>query len=362
MHKHSETKNYLLFYYLCVITIIYMKKLFCLIFIIGALVSTMVAQWNFTATSDQKKKFMPDNFWDALPKMHTGHSIPAEEIPLQAYINKNISKNINQKHFDAEKKDLEIIELQKLLKEVLNIKIDQLTDVKVNENKSKQVVKAKKQKIAVANRYYKISSQNVTGLKNLNSINASETVSYHHVTLHPTLPMMHKKVNLENQCIYVINKTEGKTRYVEIQSDNLFNFTPQKLKSHFKDKELMQTNVAVIAENKVKRLRATQILITKEAANNYGYIAFDGLLRITLITGKKIDLYASESSTREIEQNTGNVIYKTDFILGEDAINGLSNAPIDTIGIRWTSGFESYTIYNVDVIMNQLACLHKVLK
>ena len=83
-------------------------------------------------------------------------------------------------------------------------------------------------------------------------------------------------------------------------------------------------------------------------------------MRITLISGKKIDIYSLETSYGEIENYTGHVVYKTDFLLKDGDIKSLADIPLDTIGLMWTSGFETYIIYNIDVIMKQLSCLKKV--
>ena len=83
-------------------------------------------------------------------------------------------------------------------------------------------------------------------------------------------------------------------------------------------------------------------------------------MRISLISGKKIDIYSLETSYGEVENYTGNVIYKTDFLLKDSDVKALSEVPVDTIGLMWTSGFESYVLYNIDVIMKQLSCIKRV--
>lgn len=161
-------------------------------------------------------------------------------------------------------------------------------------------------------------------------------------------------------CKIVKNVIEGKKRIIEMSQENIFNFTPEKLKSYFKDKELMIADAAIIKENNITKLRLHQKLISKDASKNYGHIPYEALMRITLISGKKIDIYSLETSYGEIENYTGHVVYKTDFLLKDGDIKSLADVPLDTIGLMWTSGFETYIIYNVDVIMKQLSCLKKV--
>ena len=46
--------------------------------------------------------------------------------------------------------------------------------------------------------------------------------------------------------------------------------------------------------------------------------------------------------------------------INNENVKMLSKFPIDKVGIMWTSGFETYDIYNVDLIMNHLSCLKKI--
>lgn len=349
-----------------------------------------MAQRNITTNSGQKIIIMPDNSWAFQSSVDAINAMPDDEMSYPSYLTKNSIENIRLLRSAADKKEVEMFLIYDKLEKDLDIKKLQLSHSKIMKNKAneKQItldIKDQKQKIAAAEHNYKTASLNVAKSKKLKSadekkliIEMSELslelgvkintidlpVSETNIKHAPDPKSVKEKKQgiIKDHCEILTDKSDGKTRYVEMKSENFFNFTPQNLKSYFKDKELMTTNVSVISENKVKKLRLSQKLISKDAAKNYGYIPLEGLLRITLITGKKIDLYASERSSGEIEFYTGNAIYKTDYLLTEEAVSGLENAPIDTLGMMWSSGFETYTIYKVDAIMNQLTCLQSLLK
>ncbi|MBK8518565.1 MAG: hypothetical protein IPL55_20465 [Saprospiraceae bacterium] len=170
------------------------------------------------------------------------------------------------------------------------------------------------------------------------------------------------KVNdIDLTCHVKNNNVISGIKTIEMVPQPLFKYTPVKLKNYFKEKELIVASVSILSENKSKKLRISLKLISKDASKNYGYIPIDGLLRILFISGKKIDLYGLRNARGETELYTGNIVYTADYSLSDDDANALSDIPLDNIGMMWSSGFETYTIYNVDVIMNQLSCLKKLL-
>ena len=137
----------------------------------------------------------------------------------------------------------------------------------------------------------------------------------------------------------------------------LFNYTPEKLKRYFKDKELMQTKVGVSKVAKQFYLNLTIKIISKDASKNYGIIQEGNMFKINLISGRNIVLNASEDSVSEIESYTGHALYHVKYPISDEDLNLLSKTPLDSIGIMWSSGFELYEIYEVDALMSQVSCI-----
>ena len=101
-------------------------------------------------------------------------------------------------------------------------------------------------------------------------------------------------------------------------------------------------------------------VISKDAAKNYGIVQRGNLLKITLISGKSINSNAIADAMPSIENYTGHNYYQILYPLTNDDINALEKTPLDTLGMMWSSGFESYDIYDVDVLMQQINCVKSI--
>jgi hypothetical protein len=136
-----------------------------------------------------------------------------------------------------------------------------------------------------------------------------------------------------------------------------FSYTPTKMKSYFKSRNLLQGYVSVVVIEGKEYLRLLTVISSKDAAKNYGGVAEGNFMKIVFVTGKTINLRVKENSKEFLENYTGNVSFETLFILDKDNKDILEKIPIDTIGVMWSSGFEVYPIYEVDAIIHSLECL-----
>ena len=81
------------------------------------------------------------------------------------------------------------------------------------------------------------------------------------------------------------------------------------------------------------------------------------MLRITLLSGKTIFLNNRISSEGKLESYTGYTVYNCFYGLEKEDLEDLEKLEIDKIGIMWTTGFEEYPVYQIDLIQNQILCL-----
>ena len=119
----------------------------------------------------------------------------------------------------------------------------------------------------------------------------------------------------------------------------------------------MKTDVSVRKDGKEYYLHLQCSITSKDAAKNYGFIDEGSLMRIFLVNGRNIAINSSIKSSSRIENYTGNTIYEVYYPLKKDDLNNLQKFPLDAIGIMWSSGFEKYEIFQVDVLMHQINCL-----
>ena len=349
--------------------------------IVSLLGSTADAQRNVTAISGQKILILSDGRWIYSPVENQNDANKTAEMPIM--VSKTI-ENIQLIQRAAEKKEVEKFLVFELFKKDLDSKKVQILNAKKLRNKDEEKKLSNdavdlKTKIVFAERIYKNSAITVAKTRKLRILHKKELYSqlgklevelnikidltdfknYVNGGRNFSSPVFEKKPEtgtLVKNCKGLTNKTKEESRYDEMQSELLFNFTHQQLRSHFKEKELMEANVSIIVENKKRILILTYKQVSKDAENNYGFIPNDGLLRIDLISGKKIDLYAMNPSISESEPYTGNVVYQTEYLMKDEDKNELSEVPLDSIGMKWSSDFETYKMYNVDIVMNQIAC------
>lgn len=258
-----------------------------------------------------------------------------------------------------------------------------LSQFKINKNKEEETsVKLKlkdlKYKLRTANKLYKNSADEVKMVKKLSPTmdkNFEEKIATlaakmkitdlpHAIVLSASENNDDKKManttikNKFNQpCQLVKNIKENKNSYIELRDEALFQFTPSKLKNYFKEKELMKTSVALIEKNGQKLLKLIIRILSKDAAKNYGFIDNGNMMKVHFISGKSAIINSIESSTSTTEPYTGNIIMEVRYNIPNEDAHLFQNVALDQVGIMWSSGFEMYDIYEVDVIMNQMDCL-----
>lgn len=161
---------------------------------------------------------------------------------------------------------------------------------------------------------------------------------------------------VSGKCKIVRDEIIDKQRLQVTEPVRFFNFTPDHIKSYFKEKDLMTTDVYLSKSGKNVFLHLKCKMISRDASKNYGFIPAGSMLRIDLLSGRNIILNAVEEASGTVEQYTGNVLYSAKYPLGSEEFDLISNVPVDAAGIMWSSGFERYTIYEVDALMNQSEC------
>ncbi len=262
--------------------------------------------------------------------------ISGKELELsQAKINKNkeVSKTINS----------EIDDLKSKLKKLGNLYINTTSQIQTIEKlKDKNDVSRVDKMKSIAEDLNIDISPYINDVKSTKSSGESK---------------IQKNNIIRVGCNILKDEKLGKTRIIQTSPELIFDYTPEKLKTYFKTNNLMKTNASIRKEGKDFYLHLQVSITSKDAAKNYGYIAEGSLIRIFLINGRNLALRSSTASSSHIENYTGNTIYEVHYPLSKEDLNNLSQFPLDIIGIMWTSGFEKYEIYQVDVLMKHINCL-----
>ena len=138
-------------------------------------------------------------------------------------------------------------------------------------------------------------------------------------------------------------------------TDNLFiMYTPENMKSYYKDEQLLKGYAKLVKIEKdyfvLMELRFNSTDITK----SYGFIKTGDFLKLNMIYGQPIYLLAEENTTGKIESITGNTVYNAKFkVKNKGDLKRLVNGYVDSAGLLWSSGFEYYPVYKIDLLARQ---------
>ncbi len=152
---------------------------------------------------------------------------------------------------------------------------------------------------------------------------------------------------------------QTKTYRIEVAPALLFNYTPPEVKNELQADNLMKCQAQIVKiEDKVS-LQLNLKINSLKAQTVYGEVAKTNMMKIILIDGKEIKLECYAGSRGVLSQNKKSYTYPLGYQLSNRDIKTLSKKEIDKIGIQWSSGYEEYIIYEIDFLMNQLACLER---
>ncbi len=145
----------------------------------------------------------------------------------------------------------------------------------------------------------------------------------------------------------------------EIAPAYWFSYTPSVLKNELKTQHLIETEAQLSQLESDKYLNLNIQVYSKKAVDEYGLIEPQAQLVLTTITNKKIKLLSRSKSQAVFSTDLNKYIYPVSYTLDKGAIKKLANDEIDKVGIQWSSGYEEYIVYEVDFLMNQIACLNQ---
>lgn len=145
----------------------------------------------------------------------------------------------------------------------------------------------------------------------------------------------------------------------ETGAARLFGYTHPRLRQHFVNKDYIETMASMAKIDKDYYLVLRLDVASKSASKNYGAILSSERLRLRLIDGSNIYGQPVNNQSGTLEQYTGHTIYNPIIKIHKDDIKRLERIPLDDIGIVWTSGFENYEVYDIDILQNLTKCLRQ---
>jgi hypothetical protein len=126
-------------------------------------------------------------------------------------------------------------------------------------------------------------------------------------------------------------------------------YTPLKMKDYYKETQMLNGFAVLNKVNGKQVLDLNLVFHSSAVKSSYGVIERNGFMKIDFLRGPSIYLKSKDGSTITTEPITGNTIYKVRYEFdSKDDVSRIRKSYLDAIGIMWSSGFESYPIYDTD--------------
>ena len=160
----------------------------------------------------------------------------------------------------------------------------------------------------------------------------------------------------EAECIFQVIGDRKKTA---MEPEILFTYTPEELKKHLKGIPYSKGWAFIAREPGYILLQLNMEIASEQALDYYGNLS-KSFITIKLVNGKEVRLINSGYDSGKIDRFKKVSIISGIFNIDKPAEKILMSSEVDTIKLNLISGFEIYTIYNVDFFTRQLSCINSL--
>ncbi|MDG1101364.1 MAG: hypothetical protein P8N29_09170 [Saprospiraceae bacterium] len=146
---------------------------------------------------------------------------------------------------------------------------------------------------------------------------------------------------------------------IEHAPQHLFGHTSEKLKHVLKNKNFLNCNAYLTLLDGDYYLNLDLELATKDASKSYGYIDKNDMVKLTFINGENFIAHSIYRTEGKLEQYSGHTKYEAVYRLQDIKMELVKDLELDKLAIIWSSGYEEYPVYEIDLLQRQLECIKK---
>jgi len=155
------------------------------------------------------------------------------------------------------------------------------------------------------------------------------------------------------------NDETNKRLRLDTQSKLLFAYTSETIKPYLnRDMMLCESNITYL-QGGYYVLNLIFDIALANAPKTYGYIPSRSSLVIYFLDGKKIDLKNTDDAIGKYDIEKEVFRYKVEYPIDGTSLKHLKIKGLDKIIITWSTGIETYDIYDIDFYIHQFECLSK---
>lgn len=162
-----------------------------------------------------------------------------------------------------------------------------------------------------------------------------------------------------NNCNITFNGTDTEIdkKRIEHSPQYLFGYTSDKLKHFLKEDNFLKCSAYLTLLDDKYYLNLDLDLATKDASRNYGFIDKGDMIKLTFINGDNFVANSIYRAEGKLEPYSGHTKYEAVYQLQDIEMELIEDLELDKIAIIWSSGFEEYPVYEIDVLQRQLECI-----
>ncbi len=157
---------------------------------------------------------------------------------------------------------------------------------------------------------------------------------------------------------------EGKDEFTgknkrETSPARFFTHTDDLMRKALGDKDFITCDITgtKVESSRYTYLNLTFTILSKDIQRTLGFLDRGTPIIFVLVNGSKVTLRANKTDIGVVDIDKGTTTYKAQ--LTAESITDITGSELDYIRVNWSSGYEDYEVFNVDVLKNLFNCLYK---
>jgi hypothetical protein len=150
----------------------------------------------------------------------------------------------------------------------------------------------------------------------------------------------------------------GKTKR-ETYPTRFFAHTDDIMKKALMEKDFITCDLTgtKVENSRYTYLNMTFTILSKDIQRTLGFLDRGTPIIFVMVNGNKITLKTNKTDIGVVDIDKGTTTYKAQ--LTAESITDLTDSEIDYVRVIWSSGYEDYEVYDVDILKNLFNCLYK---
>jgi hypothetical protein len=157
---------------------------------------------------------------------------------------------------------------------------------------------------------------------------------------------------------------EGKDEFTgkmkrETMPARFFTHTDDIMRKALMDKDFMTCDITgtKVENSRYTYLNFTITILSKDIQRSIGFLDKGTPISFVFVNGNKVTLFANKTDIGVVDIDKGTTTYRAQMTA--ESITDMTNSELDYVRVNWTSGYEDYEIFDVDVMKNLFNCLYK---